>query len=420
MPSVLMLPNNEAEGCRCGEKVMTRVLMSQKIRITAWLLCTAVLSACNGQEPELTQSTTVPKVETPSPAFKPPTFADMVKINKPLATVRGDYKPLSFPKIKNSEMGLALDGFTSQSESYAVLVWHNGQIVYENYPEPYSGETRGESASMHKSVMALLVGIAIEDGYLSGVDASVASYVPEWVNDAKGKITIRDLLEMSTGLKPLSSEGGMNSPAVKFMSQGENARQTILKMELTGTPGDTFHYQNAASQILCLILENATGKDYQDYLSEKLWGPINAKDAKVWLNEKDGFARTYSSLYAVPRDWLRVGLLIKDDGAFEGKQIVPASYIKAMTSPSRTYDNYGWQIWRGKRHEPVRYYNEIKQGYAVKANEPFAVDDMLYFDGFGGQRVYISRSKDLVIVRLGNVRMDWDDSQLPNLVLSRL
>lgn len=401
--------------------------MLRTLSAIAFSFCLVTLSACREPAPEKTQTPAtsepapaVTDAETKTATLKPPTFADMINVNKPLAAVKGNYKPLTFPINIDSSMETALDSFASKSESYGIIVWHEGQVIYEKYSAPYSKSTRSESASMHKSVMSLLIGIAIKEGYINGVDANVGEYILEWADDPRGQITIRNLLEMSTGLEPLSSEGGMESAAVKFMMQGETARQTILGMALIGEPGGTFHYQNAVSQILGLILENATGKDYQDYLSEKLWKPLGANTAKVWLNEPDGFARTYSALYAEPRDWLRLGLLVKDFGKFGESQIVPESYVKSMTAPSNSNANYGWQIWRGDTYEPARFYNDAKVGFPVMSSEPFSVDDILYFDGFGGQRVYISRSQDLVIIRSGNVRMDWDDSKLPNLILSHL
>ena len=401
--------------------------MSQKLITLGLLLGALSFVSCSVDVPSSDVSVTVPKTseatdtQEQAPANQtPPTFADMININTPLATVEGKYKALPFEMESNQSLATELDAFAMQTETYSLIVWHKGKIVYESYPAPYSAETRSESASMHKSVMALLIGAAIEDGFISGVDAVIGAYIPEWTNDPRGEITVQDLLEMSSGLKPLSSEGGMNSPSVKFMMDGAGARETILGLELLEGSGNVFHYQNAVSQLLGLIIENATGRAYQDYLSDRLWKPLRARDAKVWLNEPDGFARTYSALYAVPRDWLRLGLTVKDFGAFNGSQIISKSYIQQMTSPSRAYANYGWQIWRGENFEPARFYNAAKQGFPVGSSAPFAVEDILYFDGFGGQRVYISRSEDLVIVRLGNVRMDWDDSKLPNLVLSKL
>ena len=123
---------------------------------------------------------------------------------------------------------------------------------------------------------------------------------------------------------------------------------------------------------------------------------------------------------ARPRDWLQLGLLWKDQGVSDGQQIIHPDIIDQATSPSERNPNYGWQIWRGETYEPKRYYNEDQTGIGIPASAPYGVDDLIFFDGFGGQRVYISKKEDLVIVRMGDARMDWDDAVLPNLVLEAL
>ena len=112
--------------------------------------------------------------------------------------------------------------------------------------------------------------------------------------------------------------------------------------------------------------------------------------------------------------------MIKQDGVYDGEQIVPAEAIENMTAPSTLNPNYGWQIWRGTEFEAERYYNFEGVGFAALSSEPYLSDDLIFFDGFGGQRVYISQSEDLVIVRLGDSQTGWDDSRLPNAVIRAL
>ena len=212
----------------------------------------------------------------------------------------------------------------------------------------------------------------------------------------------------------------MSSPSMTFWFQGDKARPMMLDMTLKHEPGSVFNYANVNSQILGHVLEQATGQSYDSFLSENIWEPLGTADAYVWYNETDGFPRTYTALLAQARDWLKVGLLIKDKGQFNGQQIVSKDYISNMTTPSGPNPNYGWQAWLGTQFEAQRYYSETKTGFAALASEPFAVDDIIYLDGFGGQRVYISPSKDLVIVRTGDPAFDWDDSYLPNSVIVEL
>ncbi|MFK7954602.1 MAG: serine hydrolase domain-containing protein [Lysobacterales bacterium] len=260
----------------------------------------------------------------------------------------------------------------------------------------------------------------MERGVFDSVDVPASTFLHEWRDDGRKDITLRHLFTMSSGLKPLSPKGGMASAAVRFFTDGPAARSTLLGRPLLRQPGTHFSYSNADSQTVGLMLERATGRPYQDLLSEYLWKPIGADDAHVWLNEPDGFPRTFTPLLARPRDWLRVGLLIKDSGKFLGEQVIDEQLVVAMIAPSSTEMGYGWQIWRGADRVPTRYYNADRVGLNVAQSEPFMGNDWVFLDDIGGQRVYISRAADLVIVRLGQLRRDWDDSQLPNRVTRAL
>jgi CubicO group peptidase (beta-lactamase class C family) len=129
-------------------------------------------------------------------------------------------------------------------------------------------------------------------------------------------------------------------------------------------------------------------------------------------------ARTFCCLYTTARSWLRVGRLIMDGGRVDGEQLVPESWIRAMTTPAPTNPNYGLQIWLGSPPGKERRYNDR----TVKAlhSESFARDDMIYIDGFGGQRVYIVPSEQLIIVRTGEALLDFDDAIIPNAILRGL
>ena len=125
--------------------------------------------------------------------------------------------------------------------------------------------------------------------------------------------------------------------------------------------------------------------------------------------------RTYCCLNATARDWLRIGIIILNEGRFKGKQIVPESWIKEMKTPSVTNPNYGYLTWLGTEHQKNRIYNPKSTATGFHA-EPFVDKDIIYLDGFGGQRVYVIPSKELVIVRTGAGQMEWDDSVLPNTI----
>ena len=365
-----------------------------------------------------TQTAAIPS-SSETVVTRPPSNADAMKTAKPLGTVKGELVTLASEPYPNDEFAEAI-GYAEEMESYALLVWHKGALRLEHYFNDFDAQLRSETASLHKSVLGLLVAAAIEDGYIQNVDTPIKEYITEWSDRPEGDITVRQLLTMSSGLKKLSSEGGFNSETMRFFTGQLNARETILSLRLESTPGENFIYANTNSQLLALVIEKATKMPYAEYLSQRIWKPLGADDASVWYFEETGFPRVFSSLLARARDWVKVGLLIKNNGKVNGKQLISNDLMNNITASSASNVNYGWQVWLGRKAEQKRYYNDTQTGIAIPASEPFNVDDMIYFDGFGGQRVYISESADVVIVRVGDSRLDWDDTYLPNLIINKL
>ena len=123
-----------------------------------------------------------------------------------------------------------------------------------------------------------------------------------------------------------------------------------------------------------------------------------------------------AELEATARSWLHTGILHLQAGEFNGKQVVPAEWIKAIQTPGSIQPNYGYLTWLGTEWQEQRYYNR-KTSTNVSHSEEFAADDVIFFDGMGGQRVYIIPSADMVIVRTGEITLDWDDAALPNMLV---
>ncbi|WAC71955.1 serine hydrolase [Roseateles sp. SL47] len=299
--------------------------------------------------------------------------------------------------------------------SYSFLVWRQGAVEIEYFGTGFGPETRPEPASMHKSVLALVVGQAVADGAVPDLDAPVSRWLEEWAQDPRGAITVRQMLQMSTGLAPLPFSMAPGSAYSRALYGGEGAA-VPLAAPLVDAPGRRFNYASGISQLLGLIIERATGERYADYLSRRLWQPLGAADAFVALDHPGGLARTSSGLFATSEDWLRLGVLFVQKGKVQGRQVVDAAWLTRMTSPAPTNPNYGFQIWRGSPHAPKRHYNNVTPT-AMPAVAPFLAEDMVFFDGAGAQRVYVSPEEGLVIVRLGAPALDWDDSRLPNLVV---
>jgi len=309
--------------------------------------------------------------------------------------------------------------------SVAFLVWHHGALQVEWYGEGYDPSTITESASMHKSVLALLIGLAIEASIIGSVDDPAATYIPEWANDVRANITIRNLLQMTSGLSRPPRSFNPLSDSMR-LTLAIDLEETSLKYPAEDLPDSVFSYNNINSQVLGLILENASGQRYAEFLQEKLWSKVAEHHAAVFLDAPDGLARTSGTLLTTAESWLRVGLLHLNRGRVDGKQVVPKSWIDAVTTPSNNNPNYGYHTWLGTEFVEKRDYGKGVLSY-VPHSEPFAADDIIFFDGFGGQRVYVIPSRDLVIVRTGPGEVDfstganiWDDSLLPNTIISGL
>jgi CubicO group peptidase (beta-lactamase class C family) len=223
---------------------------------------------------------------------------------------------------------------------------------------------------------------------------------------------------MNSGFEPMQFPKNPFSRHVRRQI-GTDLAKVALEFPLVDEPGAVFNYNGLNPTLLVMILERATGRRYADYLSEKLWRLLGNRDAAVWLDHPGGLARGATSLYAVPRDWLRIGELLLNRGRVGTLQIVPEAWIDEMITPSATNPLYGFLIWIGSRYTERRSLDAFK-GFSAHAGEPFLASDIIYLDGLGGQRVYIIPSQKLVIVRTGVLAMEWEESTLPNTILSGL
>ena len=340
----------------------------------------------------------------------------------PQETVPGAQTPVTSPHaeaasrtISTTALGEAV-AFAEASDSTSLIVSHRGVIQLERYWKGEGADQVVYSFSMHKSILALLLGIAIEEGHIGGIDDPLATYLPEWRGDPRERITLRHALQMNSGLEPMSFPVNPFSKHVKRQI-GTNLAGTALSFRLQDEPGSVFNYNGVNPTLLVMVLERATGQRYAAYLSAKLWQPLGNEDASVWLDHPGGLARGATSLYAKPMDWLRIGHMLLNKGRANGRQIIPADWLAEMTTPSPTNPRYGLLTWIGADYVEQRTLDAF-EGFAAVAETPFDAGDIIYFDGLGGQRVYVIPSAQLVIVRTGVLAWEWNDTRLPNLVLA--
>jgi CubicO group peptidase (beta-lactamase class C family) len=338
-----------------------------------------------------------------------------VHLSKPQARVRGASQVGDIPTGAATTLAakplVAAEALASKTSTVALLVWHRGALRYEKYWPPFDATTRTNPNSMHKTVLALAIGAAVTDGVIPSRDSKASRWLTEWQGDARRDVTVEDLLRMHSGVE-LPRFGTWK--ATKLLL-GSDLPGAVLSLGYSRAPGTYFEYNNASSQLLLLLLERATGQRYADYLSSRLWQPLGAAEAGLWMDREGGVPRGFCCLFASARDWLRVGLLLAADGKVGERQLVASEWVQAMKTPSSTNPNFGMHLWLSSPRGTQRKYND----YSVKAfhSEKFLADDIYYIDGFGGQRVYIVPSRELIVVRTGVSQLDWDDGPLINTII---
>lgn len=306
----------------------------------------------------------------------------------------------------------AAKAYSDEAKGIGLIVLKNGAVLHESYGAGANAASLTASASMMKSVFALAMGIAVDRRIIRSIDDPVRRYLPEWRNDSRGEITLRQLLTMSGGLGP-SDFGRL------LLSTDVNG--VALATPRRDEPDTVFAYTNASSQIAGAALDRQLRKKgyrgFIDFLQRRLWCPLGNGDAELWIDREGGSPRYYAGLHASLRDWARIGELIRTKGRVGTKQLVSASWIDEMARPSKANANYGLQVWLGSPWAAQRRYS-AENPILITHSAPYLADDVLFFDGFGGQRVYVIPSRGITIARTGFTNLAYDDAVIVNAVLA--
>ncbi|MBI3511188.1 MAG: serine hydrolase [Bacteroidetes bacterium] len=282
----------------------------------------------------------------------------------------------------------------------AFLIIKNDSIRCEQYWGEFTNHSYTNSFSMAKTVISILIGCALEDGKIKSIDEPAANYLPELANDDRKKITIKNLLQMSSGINfDENYVSPLAYPAEAYYGSDLRAL-TLAYTQLNATPGENFLYLSGNTQLLGFILQKATGKTIADYASEKLWIPMGCEHNAFWsLDNENGNEKAFCCLNSNARDFARLGKLYLDSGRWAGKQIVPEWYALASVHPTGTKntngkpaDDYGFLWWLLPEYK----------GHPV-----------FYARGILGQYVICIPDMDMIIVRLGMKRLPVIANELP-------
>lgn len=285
-------------------------------------------------------------------------------------------------KLLNFEKGLL------ESGTRAFLIIRNDSILFEKYFAGYDKSSIIPSFSVAKSFVSAIIGISIDEGYIQSVDDLITKYIPELPSDHYGKITLRHLLDMRSGLNFKESYFSPFGHVAKFY-YGTNLKKFSSGLKSKFEPDTEFDYISVNTQLLGWAVENATGKKLSDYMSDKIWKPLGMEYNASWSidSKKHNNAKAFCCINAVARDFAKFGRLYLNNGIWNGKQLISKKWVDESTDFNcDTYYKYHW--W----HRP----NSLSRDYFAK--------------GLLGQYIYIHPDKNIIIVRLGKQKgaIDWE------------
>lgn len=290
--------------------------------------------------------------------------------------------------INSVELNEREDSIHEAMQSVAFLVARKGEIIFEKYWEDYSAESHTNSWSMAKSVVNILIGVALKDGLIGSLDDKVSDYLPDY---ELGDITIRHLLMMSSGLNFGESYLNPVGYAARAL-YGPDLKRLHRSYKPVSEPGQVFEYKSGNTQLLGFILEKVTGQSVSSYAEEQLWQRIGAEHDAFWsLDSEGGSERAFCCLNSNVRDFSRIGELYRRKGIWNGDTIVDYEYWKLSTDFAPILDKDGTENKRYGHHWWVA--------------EPDS-SHIFYMRGVAGQYVIVIPEEELVISRLGRKRYE--------------
>jgi CubicO group peptidase (beta-lactamase class C family) len=304
---------------------------------------------------------------------------------------------------------------------HAVLVARHGKLVFEHYftgadehlGRPagtviFNAETLHDERSVSKTITGLVTGIALDRGWIKSVDAPVFSFLPQYEQlstPEKAKITLRDLLTMSSGfvwrefLIPYTSKE--NSEIA--MDTSTEPYRFALSQPMEAPPGKIWNYNSGSTELIGAILKKTSGKPLDQLARETLFEPLGITDVE-WYKYAEGNPSAAAGLRLRPRDLAKIGQLVLQRGSWNGKQVVPATWIDTSTTAqigAFDLNFYGYQFWLGRSLVNKR---EVHWASAV---------------GLGGQRLFIVPDFDIVVAVNAGLYQSPLQGQVPLKILNQ-
>jgi CubicO group peptidase (beta-lactamase class C family) len=283
--------------------------------------------------------------------------------------------------------------FLKETDTAALLVIKDGKIRFEQYWLTGGPQVRWMSMSVAKSFTSTLLGLVIADGKIGSVEEPITKYLPEMAGTAYEGVRIKDALQMSSGAfwrEDYSDRASSIFVLAEAMATGSPfaaAPQSITRRE--HPPGTFNRYNSAETMVLGMLIERATGQRLADYMQAKLWQPLGAESNAYWIVDNTGAAMAFGGLNATARDYARLGELFRLGGKWQGKQVLPAQWIRDSITPDAPH------LMPGKRSS-----SDSDMGYGYQWWIPGGGQGDYSAIGVYNQFVYVNPKARMVIVKL--------------------
>jgi CubicO group peptidase (beta-lactamase class C family) len=308
------------------------------------------------------------------------------------AVASGIPKPWALdPRAAQTAMAPDLRQFLTDERSAVFLVIHQGQLLHESYFAPYTASSRTNVFSMAKTVVTMLTGAAVVDGFIPSFDTPLSAYLPEYAGDPRGgAASLAQLSSMTSGHEWTEHYYLPLNPTTKLYFGGDVAG-TVLAQGFERESGTAFEYSSASTQVLAVALQRALQARQPDltlssYLSKRFWQPMGMEGDASWSLDRPraegGMEMGYCCLHSSARNFARFGQLLLQDGRWGDEQLLPTDFVQRITRPNGFVNHYGHSLWMDPNYRAPFY----------------------FLQGHLGQYVIVVPSAQLVVVRLGQVR----------------
>ena len=311
---------------------------------------------------------------------------DRIKLLAKWRTVAPSPTPRPLPAGAPLKLPLDVDAYMAGQRSAALLIVQGGKLRLERYGLGFDHSGRWTSFSVAKSLTSTLAGAALRDGAIRSMDDKVSDYIPQLKGSAYDEVSVRQLLTMTSGVQWNEDYADPQSDVTRFNNhqpeQGVDALVSYMRRLPRAAPAGTrWLYSTGETNLVGILVSQATGKPLAQYLQEKIWQPVGMEHAATWILSKTGQEISGCCVQAAPRDFARFGLFILEGARVRGQSIVPDGWLAQATSKQADIgepgNGYGYQWWT---HD----------------------DGSFDARGIFGQGIFIDPKRELVIVSNAN------------------